>query len=171
MLIAFFTMAIGQAQHVAFLQNMSAYCGRSFGGTAVFPEGDKNPFAGKALIVHFAGCSDSELRMPFWVGEDKSRTWVLTLEPNGRLLFKHDHRHEDGTPDEVTNYGGYANTSGDAWRQYFPADDFTAKLIPAAATNEWAFVIDNEASTLDYVLKRNGELRFSARFDLSAPLD
>lgn len=168
-LIFAFVYASAFAQQAEFIQNLKPYCGETYLGTPVYPEGDANPFAGNELLVVFETCEDKVLKMPFWVGEDKSRTWILTLEDDGKLLFKHDHRHADGTPDEITNYGGYANTSGSSSSQFFPADAFTADLIPAAATNEWAFVFDAEKETLAYILKRDGQLRFSVSFDLSTP--
>jgi hypothetical protein len=82
--------------------------------------------------------------------------------------MKHDHRHEDGTPDKVTMYGGYAKTGGDSFHS-FPADKHTAELIPAAATNEWSMVLSKDKKTLSYILKRDGQLRFHADFDLSKP--
>ncbi len=168
--IAFFLITSqAHSQATGFLKNMRSYCGNSYGGKAIFPEGDKNPFAGKELKIIFETCKKKEVRIPFHVGEDKSRTWVLTTDKQG-LLFKHDHRHEDGTPDEVTNYGGYAAAGGTALQQSFPADEFTAKLLPAAATNEWTFVLDEENGVLSYILKRDGQLRFQADFDLKNPL-
>jgi hypothetical protein len=153
-----------------FMSNLGQFCGKTFAGTAIFPEGDRNPFKGQALKVIFDSCSDKELRMPFHVGEDKSRTWILTVDDKG-LLFKHDHRHEDGTPDEITMYGGYGKSGGSAFEQSFPADEYTANLIPAASTNEWTFILSNDKKTLSYVLKRDGQLRFKADFDLSKSLN
>jgi hypothetical protein len=34
-------------------------------------------------------CTDTEIRISFRVGEDKSRTWIITLDEKG-LLFNHD---------------------------------------------------------------------------------
>jgi hypothetical protein len=158
-----------QNQPGEFMKNLREFCGKQYSGVAVFPEGDKNPFKGEALKIHVAGCDEKEIRIPFRVGENKSRTWVLTLDETG-LLLKHDHRHDDGTPDEVTFYGGYANASGNSFQQFFPADEYTAKLIPAAATNEWSLVLNIEKNTLTYLLKRDGQLRFHAEFDLSKPI-
>lgn len=163
LILAIVTNTFSQQQD--FIENMRAYCGKSFAGVPVFPIED-NPMGNERLIVIFESCNDTEMRMPFHVGADKSRTWILTQTPDG-LLFKHDHRHEDGTPDEVTNYGGFANSAGSSLIQYFPADQFTKELIPYAAGNEWSFEIDKENKELHYVLKRDGNLRFKATFDLS----
>jgi len=161
--------AIAQKAEKEFLKTLSTFCGQSFAGKAVFPEEEKNPFKGQALKITFATCTSKEVRIPFQVGEDKSRTWVLTLDETG-LLLKHDHRHEDGTPDKVTMYGGYAKTDGNSLAHSFPADKHTAELIPAAATNEWSIILSNNKKTLSYILKRDGQLRFHADFDLSKPL-
>jgi hypothetical protein len=55
--------------------------------------------------MHVRTCSENALRIPFHVGDDHSRTWVITRTENG-LRLKHDHRHEDGSEDAVTQYGG-----------------------------------------------------------------
>jgi hypothetical protein len=99
------------------------------------------------------------------VNEDKSRTWILTLSDDG-LLFKHDHRHEDGTPDTLTNYGGWATDGGSRFSQSFPADAETGALIPEAVTNVWTFTIDRDAGTFTYFLERHGMPRYKAEFKL-----
>lgn len=147
------------------MKNLSAFCGNHYSGKVVFPEGDKDPFKGEPLKIHVASCTETEIRIPFQVGKDKSRTWVLTLDEKG-LLLKHDHRHEEGTPDSITMYGGYARPAGTAFTQSFPADAHTASLIPAASTNEWTLRLSDDKKTLSYILLRNGELRFQAVFDL-----
>ncbi len=126
-----------------------------------FPSDPKHDFAGKTLRAHIATCSSTEVRVPFQVGEDRSRTWVFTRSPSG-LQLQHDHRHADGTPDPVTMYGGFANASGSALMQTFPADPYTAKLIPAAATNVWTVHLSPDGSELTYQLERDGKLRFVA---------
>jgi Tol biopolymer transport system component len=83
-----------------------------------------------------------------------------------RILLKHDHRHEDGKPDDVTMYGGFSANSGSAERQVFPADEETAKLIPAAVSNVWW--IDLTKDIFTYNLRRVGTDRFfSIAFDLT----
>ncbi|QNP52589.1 hypothetical protein [Hymenobacter qilianensis] len=152
-----------------FFGRLSTLCNQAYEGKVVFPEGGKDPFGGKALVMRVQSCSPTEIRVPFQVGEDKSRTWVFTKSDQG-LLLKHDHRHPDGTPDSVTMYGGYAKAGSTLYSQSFPADDYTAKLIPAAATNEWSTVLSEDRKTFSYILKRDGQLRFQADFDLTKPL-
>jgi hypothetical protein len=153
----------------SFYKNMSQHCGKSYAGNVVFPADDKDPFAGKALTMHVNSCSDTTIRIPFYVGEDKSRTWVISKTEQG-LQLKHDHRHEDGTPDEITMYGGIASASGNKLEQSFPADAHTAQLIPAAVTNEWTLSFSPDGKTFSYILKRDNQLRFRADFDLTKPL-
>lgn len=160
---------VTESQWIFFAQ-LSKLCGQSFKGKAVFPADGKDPFAGKELTMHVRECSDNVIRIPFHVGEDKSRTWVISKMEEG-LQLKHDHRHEDGTPDEVTMYGGIAIDTQDASTMRFPADAFTAELIPAAATNEWSLVLSPDGKTFSYILKRDNQLRFQADFDLTQPIN
>ena len=147
-----------------FFKNLKTLCGHRFEGATEFPEDPNHPLGGKKLTITFENCSEGEIRIPLQAGEDKSRTWVLTLSGN-RLLLKHDHRHPDGTPDKVTMYGGWA-TEGDALRQRFSADEETAKLIPEAATNVWTIEMDAARERITYALERHGEPRYKAVFIL-----
>lgn len=149
----------------AFFDYIKGICGQSFEGSTDFPSDPEHALVGKRLVMTVASCSDDEIRIPFRVGDDTSRTWILTLTEKG-LLFKHDHRHADGTPDEITMYGGWATTDGTGYRQRFPADPDTAKLIPEAATNVWTLEVDKEKQQFIYYLERHGEPRYRAVFSL-----
>ena len=144
-----------------FFENVKKLCGERFEGVTEFPDDPKHDFAGKKLAIEVETCTEREIRIPFRVGDDTSRTWVLTLTDKG-LLLKHDHRHADGTPDKVTMYGGWATNDGTATRQQFAADEETAKMIPEAATNVWTLTIGDDQQQFRYVLERNGEPRYSA---------
>ena len=148
--------------HDEFFANISRLCGQAFEGRVTSPpvEADAS-FAGKKLIMHVQHCSSDMIRIPFQVGEDRSRTWVVT-RADGRLTLRHDHRHEDGTEDRVSQYGGDTRTAGTASLDFY-ADEFTATLIPAAATNIWTIAVD--ANTFRYGLRREGR-RFRVEFDL-----
>lgn len=146
----------------SFFKNLKTLCGQVFTGASTYPDDPNHDFAGKLLVANFSACSDDEIRVKFDVGEDQSRTWVITQSEQG-LLLKHDHRHEDGTPDEITNYGGWANESGTAWRQFFEADSETAALIPAASTNVWMLQYESQSKTLTYDLKRHNKPRYQAQ--------
>ena len=161
---ALFAHSEADSQKV-FFANLKKLCGQQFEGETKFPQDPQHPLVGKKLIMKVASCTENELRIPFQVGEDKSRTWILTLSEKG-LLFKHDHRHEDGTPDKITMYGGWAAAGGTAHSQKFPADPDTAKLIPEAVTNVWKLEIYPETQQFTYSLERHGKPRYKAVFNL-----
>ncbi len=144
-----------------FFERVKALCGARFQGQTTFPEEPGEAFRGKVLTAFIESCTEQEIRIPFHVGEDRSRTWVLTRTEQG-LQLKHDHRHEDGTPDEITNYGGLSSGPGKALSQSFPADEYTAELIPEAATNEWFISFSNGGQSLTYYLERHAKPRFKA---------
>lgn len=144
-----------------FFDNIASLCGTVFEGYSSFPSDPEHSFAGKLLVATVASCTDDEIRIPFWVGENQSRTWILTRTSEG-LLLKHDHRHEDGTPDEITMYGGWATREGNAGSQSFPADAHTRQLIPEAATNVWTLSLSEDGAALTYDLERHSEPRFRA---------
>ncbi|MDH5631025.1 MAG: hypothetical protein OEY96_12810, partial [Gammaproteobacteria bacterium] len=148
-----------------FYQTIKSLCGKTFHGKTLFPEDPDHDFAGKTLAMTLAKCTEQEIRIPFKVGEDTSRTWILSNTDKG-LLFKHDHRHADGTPDEVTMYGGYTNDKGTTLSQSFAADEYTAKLIPEAKTNVWTVYFNQEQTQLFYYLERHGKPRYKAVFEL-----
>ncbi len=149
-----------------FFNHLSQYCGQSFEGKTVFPDDPGKDFAGKKLVMHVAECSDTEIRVPFKVGDDTSRTWIISRTNKG-LLLKHDHRHSDGTPDELTMYGGYAAPKSLALAVSFEADVATAIMLPEAKTNVWTMSFDKEQKQFIYFLKRHNKPRYKAVFDLS----
>ena len=125
-----------------FFERLTSLCGEAFEGGSSFPE--TGPFAGKRLVAEVAECGDAEIRIPFAVGDDRSRTWIIRRTHDG-LLLKHDHRHEDGTPDEITMYGGFAAPTGTQYAQSFAADEHTKQLIPEASTTSRARIVRSSA--------------------------
>ncbi len=148
--------------HQDFFDNIAAACGETFQGYSTFPDNPEHDLYGKLLVAHVTACTEQEIRIPFIVGEDASRTWIITRTQDG-LMLKHDHRHADGQPDEITNYGGTTTAAGSALSQSFPADQFTAELIPAAATNVWTISLSEDGQSLTYYLERDGHPRFKAQ--------
>jgi hypothetical protein len=144
-----------------FFTTLKGLCGARFEGAMTFPAEGQDDFAGKLLVANVASCSDVEVRIPFLVGEDRSRTWIFSRTDRG-LQLKHDHRHADGTPDAVTMYGGMASVTGTPLVQSFAADADTAKLIPAAVTNVWTVSLSADGTSLTYHLERNAQPRFTA---------
>ncbi|KAF1696580.1 hypothetical protein [Pseudoxanthomonas koreensis] len=163
----------------AFLAAIAGHCGQAYAGRIVanVPANGAtpDPFEGKALVMHVRGCDapQSGLRIPFHVGDDHSRTWVLDRTAAG-LRLKHDHRHEDGTPDAVTMYGGDTVAAGTAVRQEFPVDAesvamFEREGLTASVANTWAMEIEPGTRFVYELARPDGRL-FRVEFDLSTPV-
>lgn len=156
----------------AFWTNLSALCGKAYEGRIAVNAGGApgaDPFDGKRLVMHVRECGPDEIRVPFHVGEDRSRTWVFT-RPGAGLRLKHDHRHEDGSPDKMTMYGGDAAGRGETGRQSFPADKFSQDAfhlanIPQSAANVWEISL-SPGTNYGYALLRPGR-EFRVEFDLT----
>lgn len=158
-----------------FLARIRQHCGQAFAGRVVAnePPAPTDDFAGQTLVMHVRECGDDEIKIPFHVGENRSRTWVLTRTASG-LRLKHDHRHKDGSPDEVTMYGGDTAAPGTAARQEFPVDAeskamFARQKNQASQSNTWAMEIEPGQRFL-YELSRPGGRLFRVEFDLSTPV-
>ena len=162
----------------AFLAALASECGKAFAGRIVANEpatGQPDAFEGKALIMHVRGCDKpaEELRVPFHVGDDHSRTWVIT-RTDGGLRLKHDHRHSDGSEDVQTLYGGDSVAAGTAIRQEFPVDAYSIELferegLQQSTSNTWAMEIEPGKRFL-YELSRPSGRLFQVEFDLSQPV-
>ncbi|UHQ24101.1 hypothetical protein LVB77_05140 [Lysobacter sp. 5GHs7-4] len=159
------------------LRELRPLCGRAYAGRIVAdtPASADDPFAGKTLVMHVRDCGLTEIRVPFHVGDDRSRTWVFSAH-EGRLRLKHDHRHEDGSADALTMYGGDQRKDAVAvvtkGRYEFPADTYSQDMFRAqgrvvSVPNVWAVEID--ARRFVYELARPGRL-FRVEFDLSQPV-
>lgn len=158
-----------------FMAALAAHCGQAFAGRIVAntpASTTPDPFDGKALVMHVRGCDEPtrELRVPFHVGDDHSRTWVITRTATG-LRLKHDHRHQDGSPDVLTMYGGDSAVPGEAWRQEFPVDAESVALFQregstASVSNTWAMELV-PAQRFVYELSRPGGRLFRVEFDLT----
>jgi hypothetical protein len=157
------------ASQEQFWSALQALCGQAFEGELVERVPPDDVFTGRHLVMHVRECESDEIRVPFHVGENRSRTWVLTRTEAG-IRLKHDHRHQDGSPEDLTWYGGDTAGSGTAARQEFPADAETAGMLPAAATNIWTVEI-RPGDIFAYALRREGtERRLRIEFDLTRPV-
>ncbi len=146
---------------------LTGLCGKAFEGRVVEAPAGDTAFANRTLVMHVRDCGADSIRIPFHVGTDRSRTWVITRSEGG-LRLKHDHRHANGSPDSVTQYGGDARLTGSPGAMEFPADSFTAALIPPARSNVWTIEVDPDRRRFSYALRREGtDRRFRVEFDLS----
>jgi hypothetical protein len=148
-------------------------CGKAFEGRIVTSDPQDDDWRAQRIVMHVRSCAPGAYAVPLHVGADRSRTWVFT-RTGDRFELRHDHRHEDGAPDAVTMYGGFAATSADALVQDFPADEATKALfdrenIPVSKTNVWTVEIDPAADIFAYQLRRpNRYLR--VEFDTAKPV-
>jgi hypothetical protein len=151
-----------------FFSRLKALCGQSFDGKLVTSDAADADMRSQPLTMRVRNCTRNEVRIPFEVGQDRSRTWVVTRTGSG-LRLKHDHRHADGTPDVRTNYGGDSRAALGAERIEFPADVFSQDLfktqgIPQSATNVWALEL-RPGEAFAYELRRAGR-HFRVEFPL-----
>ena len=154
-----------------FWNKLQAHCGQAYAGTVDdVTEYYREGLEGKALIAHFRECAPGRIHIALHENEDRSRNWILTLA-DGTVRLKHDHRHEDGTEDSVTQYGGDAPVPGLPERQIFRADQHTAQILPLRADNFWFFHFVDGDRTLHYGVHwptMGHSVRMA--FDLSKPI-
>ncbi len=158
--------------HDAFFEQIKALCGKAFQGkVTVDNAGGNDKFSKSKLVMHVRKCSNTQLQIPFHVGDDASRTWLITKTGSG-LSLKHDHRKADGSYDESTMYGGHTVDAGWNTVQSFPADQYSKELfvsqgIPQSIGNTWQMYIYPDK--FSYRLIRQGR-EFRVDFDLTKPI-
>lgn len=175
------------ASQEAFWEALSSHCGNAYPGELASSDARDADWADKNMIAHWAECSDTRIAIAFDVedddapgGWDRSRTWVVTRTGDG-LRLKHDHRHEDGSEDALTRYGGDTLSVGTARVQDFPVDAYSIALferegLDASLTNVWRLEVDPAATSgakFAYQLtRRNDPTRlFRAEFDATEEVE
>jgi hypothetical protein len=161
--------------YAVFWTDLGALCGLAFDGRIAVNRGGgdaPDPFEGKVLRMHVRECSEREVRVPFHVGDDRSRTWVFTRDPAG-VRLKHDHRHADGTPDVLTMYGGDSVEPVGLDGLRFPADSYSRELFvrenrSTSVPNVWVVAVVR-GRRFSYALTRPGR-EFRVEFDLTSPV-
>lgn len=159
------------APQLAFFNQLSALCGQSFIGKVVEDNQPSPAFSGE-MLMHVRDCSASEIQIPFVVGENRSRTWIISKTADG-LRLKHQHKHQDGTDDVSTLYGGDTVSEGSANHQSFPADAYSKALfirtrMPQSTGNTWHLYLYPQ-DRFSYRLSREGR-EFRVDFDLTKPV-
>lgn len=156
-----------------FFDNLRALCGQAFEGTVTTGDAADQAFREARLVAHFRDCdTPGEIGIPFGVGEERSRRWVVSRTETG-LRLKHDHRGPDGVPHGFHLYGGDAREPGTAERQEFPADQasidqFLAGDAAVSTTNVWALEM-RPGEVFVYELSREGR-HLRVEFDLRRPV-
>ncbi len=148
-------------------QHLQMLCGNAYEGRLIrAPEGDTT-FRDRRVVMHVRDCRPDRVRIPLVIDEDRSRTWVLSRTDAG-IELKHDHRHDDGTPDAVTLYGGTTSNAGSADTQMFPADDETRRVIPGSGQRSVWLIEIHPGERFVYAANRVGTERgFQVDFDLT----
>jgi hypothetical protein len=155
-----------------FFAQLSTLCGKSFNGKLAAGDDSDASFATAEMQAHVRTCTAREIQIAFDVGEDRSRTWIITRTNDG-LRLKHRHMLKDGSEDPVSQYGGDTAQAGTAMRQEFPVDAYSKAMFTkegrtVSNTNVWAFEIA-PGQTLTYELARPNRL-FRVAFDLANPV-
>jgi hypothetical protein len=162
-----------------FFENLMIICGANgLEGRVVSDHYVDQDWKAQGLTLGPTLCEIDKIYIGLAVGDDRSRTWILTRSDAG-LELRHRHREPDGSLSAVTHYGGFADVSvGTALSQSFPADaatkaNFTANGISQSNTNVWTLTLNPESQTLTYALARpatdtDPARDFRAEFDLSS---
>ncbi|WP_428631096.1 hypothetical protein [Sphingopyxis sp.] len=162
----------------AFFAALTARCGNAYAGKLASNQAADADMRGQAMVMHIRSCTPDRIEIPFHIdgvgpdgGWDRSRTWIIMRTTTG-LRLKHDHRHADGSKDELTMYGGDTNDGGTAARQSFPVDAesialFTRTGRSVSNTNIWS--VETTAEGFTYGLNRAGR-DFRVTFDYRQPV-
>ena len=155
-----------------FLARLNALCGQKFEGRVVSTDAADADFRNSRLVMHVRDCAPQEVGIPFAVGEDRSRRWVIT-RTDGGLRLKHDHRDPEGVIHGYHMYGGDTAQVGTAGRQEFPVDresieQFIAGNAQVSTTNVWAVEV-HPGRIYAYELRRANR-HFRVEFDLTRPV-
>ena len=122
-----------------------------------------------ALRIHVRQCTDSEIRIPFHVGANRSRTWVLTRTADG-LRLSHDVRMPSGREERIAGYGGGSRGAGSAERQYFSADTASVRIMPSTRGTLWTLELVS-GQQLAYEVRKEGTDRYlRIEFDVAHPM-
>ncbi|WP_109357400.1 hypothetical protein [Sphingorhabdus sp. EL138] len=169
-----------------YFERLSLLCDKAYPGQLVSDQEADADMMGQPMIMHVATCDQTEIQIPFHISNadgswNRSRTWIIARTEDG-LRLKHRHRHDDGSLDAVSNYGGDTAAPGTKQRQEFPVDEesialFKTEGLDQSVTNTWAVEISppgEQEARFAYELRRpeTADARFfRVEFDLSKPVE
>jgi len=177
-----FTLAVTAAITAAASANennvwdvLSANCGKAFAGKIIKDTDPSDTWTNARIVMHIRDCSENKIKVPLHVSENRSRIWIITKMPAGKMRLKHDHRHSDGTSDDVTMYGGTSAGGVDGSATItFPVDaesiaSFKKNGLDASVSNSWHLSVG--AHVFHYKLTRPSGREFEVAFDLGKPVE
>ncbi|CAN5773653.1 hypothetical protein BH23GEM11_BH23GEM11_15960 [soil metagenome] len=160
------------AEQNEFWERLTEHCGNAYAGEVAevtpYYEGARNY---DRLVAHWRECDEDRIHIAVHVDDNRSRNWILTRE-QGTILLKHDHRHEDGTEEDFTQYGGFAPVPGLPHRQIFWADEHTGAIYPDRSDNFWFmhFVVERDVFAYGVHWPLLGH-SIRREFDLGTPVE
>ncbi len=159
-----------EPEQQAFWLKLNGFCGQAFAGqVSDVTEYYREALVGRELVAHGVSCDEARIHIALHVDGDRSRNWILTIV-DGTIRLKHDHRHRDGTEEEISQYGGDAPVPGLSQRQIFPADAHTAEILPRRSDNFWFMdFVDDDTFHYGVHWPRYGH-SVRLAFDLSRPV-
>jgi hypothetical protein len=156
--------------HDIFFERFKALEGQRFYGQEVYIQEGRESWADLEMEMYVREWTEGVVYIPFRLADNSSRTWTIYRQDDNRLWLRHDHRHEDGTPEEVNLYGGFSSNKSDAFQHFFPADDYTCQLINHACENEWILSFNEDMTIFSYILEKSGNRIIRIDFDLTKPV-
>jgi hypothetical protein len=138
----------------AFFEEIAARCGDEYPGRAVIAPETDDTFRPAFLAMRIESCTEEEIRIPFIVDGDESRTWVLTMD-GGDLVFTHEHMLEGDTLSSNSGWGGRAAAgTGAAHFQHFPDHRWDPATVPEERRSHWRMRVDPDHGQFVYYLDR-----------------
>ena len=155
-----------------FITSLQQLCGKTFSGRLVTSDPADRDIAGQHLSVGMVGCTHDGVIIPFSVGDNHSRNWHISRNKSG-VQLKHVHRHDNGSEDKLSGYGGTTIGAGTSTRQEFPADQYSKDLfltnkLSQSVENIWAVEIVS-GKKFAYELRRTNRF-FRVEFDLTSTI-
>jgi len=161
------SISIKSPEQISFFwDNLSSLCGKAFEGNLVKCPNNAKTFQNEKLILEVVYCSDSLLQLALYVGADRSRV-IYLYNKIDQLELRHKHFNPDGTLAEESGYGGFTNNLGTHFIQVFPADEYTAQIAPAAASNIWWLELEPDKKLIYNLVRLGSNREFQIDFNIA----
>lgn len=148
-----------------FFVNLIERCDDTYAGESTYPTNPPHDgLENVELRATISTCTSEKVHISLQTGDDGSHTIVISRVDEG-LQMRHEHRQPDGTPMDITDYGGLANDQGTSTRQYFEAGESAIDMIPDAESNVWIIDLGIDDEILVYSLEKQQETVFRAELE------